>query len=153
MYDLPYHYHFVYSVGTPWIAHVKSDITASLKFGIYLTLLVTNIELLKNVHFESWINSKYFMKHRLGFVFQHANFINPRPAGPLDFPPPAGGGGVWTPPPWSRLLVAIEKKRKAAFESSRKNHFEIISVIFWLRSKLGSPGVKIPKFSETVFRQ
>ena len=25
--------------------------------------------------------------------------INPRPAGPLDFPPPAGGGGVFEHPP------------------------------------------------------
>ena len=25
--------------------------------------------------------------------------INPRPAGPLDFPPPAGGGRLNAPPP------------------------------------------------------
>ena len=53
--------------------------------------------------------------------------INPRPAGPLDFPPPAGGGGVWTPPPpWSRLLVAVEKnerQRSKALEKSFRNHF------------------------------
>ena len=53
--------------------------------------------------------------------------LNPRPAGPLDFPPPAGGGGVWTPPPWSRLLVAIEKnerQRSKAREKSFRNHFD-----------------------------
>ena len=81
------------------------------------------------------------------------NLLNPRPAGPLDFPPPAGGGGVWTPPPpWSRLLVAVEKnesQRSKAREKPFRNHFGH----FWLRSKLGSPGVKIPKFSKTVFRQ
>ena len=54
--------------------------------------------------------------------------LNPRPAGPLDFPPPAGGGGgVWTPPPpWSRLLVAVEKnkrQRSKAREKSFRNHF------------------------------
>ena len=30
------------------------------------------------------------------------------------------GGSLKAPPPWSRLLVAVEKKRKATFESSRK---------------------------------
>ena len=52
--------------------------------------------------------------------------LNPRPAGPQDFPPPAGGGGVWTPPPWSRLLVAVEKNKKQrskAREKSFRNHF------------------------------
>ena len=52
--------------------------------------------------------------------------LNPRPAGPLDFPPPAGGGGVWTPPPWSRLLVAVgknERQRSKAREKSFRNHF------------------------------
>ena len=77
--------------------------------------------------------------------------FNPRPAGPLDFPPPAGGGGGFErPPPWSRLLVAVEKNERQR-SKARKNHFEIISVIFWLRSKLRSPGVKIPKFSKTFF--
>ena len=81
-------------------------------------------------------------------------WFNPRPAGPLDFPPPAGGGGAFErpPPPWSRLLVAVEKN-KGSIRKLAKNHFEIISVIFGLRSKLRSPGVKIPKFSKTVFRQ
>ena len=52
--------------------------------------------------------------------------LNPRPAGPLDFPPPAGGG-VWTPPPpLSRLLVAVEKnerQRSKAREKSFRIHF------------------------------
>ena len=79
--------------------------------------------------------------------------VNPRPAGPLDFPPPAGGGGrLNAPPPWSRLLGAVEKT-KGSVRKLAKNHFEIISVIFWLRSKLRSPGFKSPKFSKTVFRR
>ena len=58
--------------------------------------------------------------------------VNPRPAGPLDFPPPAaGGGGVWTPPMISAPGRRREK-RKAAFKSSRK----IISKSF--RSFFGS---------------
>ena len=60
-------------------------------------------------------------------VWKYFSCINPRPAGPLDFPPPAGGGGgVWTPSPWSRLLVAVEKnkrKRSKAREKSFRNHF------------------------------
>ena len=34
---------------------------------------------------------------------------------------------------------------------SAPDNFEIISVIFWLRSKLRSPGVKIPKFFKNGF--
>ena len=52
--------------------------------------------------------------------------INPRPAGPLDFPPPAGGGGVWTPPHLSRLLCIVDqngKRRSKAREKSFRNHF------------------------------
>ena len=54
--------------------------------------------------------------------------FNPRPAGPLDFPPPAGGGGGGrlNAPPWSRLLVAVEKnerQRSKAREKSFRNHF------------------------------
>ena len=55
--------------------------------------------------------------------------LNPRPAGPLDFPPPAGGGGSWrgrlNAPLWSRLLVAVEKnerQRSKAREKSFRNH-------------------------------
>ena len=70
-------------------------------------------------HFRSKIRVCGNRCHKLSF--------NPRPAGPLDFPPPAGGGGgVWTPPPWSRLLVAVEKnerQRSKAREKSFRNHF------------------------------
>ena len=79
--------------------------------------------------------------------------INPRPAGPLDFPPPAGGGRLNAPPPMISAPGRRREKRKAAFESSRKIISKSFRVIFLLRSKLGSPGVKIPKFSKTVFRQ
>ena len=47
--------------------------------------------------------------------------INPRPAGPLDFPPPAGGGGGrLNAPPMISAPGRRREKRKAAFESSRK---------------------------------
>ena len=51
----------------------------------------------------------FLMRSNSSFSASHWNWwfalflspcsFNPRPAGPLDFPPPAGGGGgVWTPP-------------------------------------------------------
>ena len=59
--------------------------------------------------------------------------LNPRPAGPLDFPPPAGGGGgAFERPPMISAPGRRREKRKAAFESSRK----IISKSF--RSFFGS---------------
>ena len=60
-------------------------------------------------------------------------YLNPRPDGPLDFPPPAGGGGVFEHPTPSISAPAHRRtKRKTAFESSRK----IISKSF--RSFFGS---------------
>ena len=56
---------------------------------------------------------------------QEEKSVNPRPAGPLDFPRPAGGG-VWTPPRLSRLLRIVEqngKRRSKAREKSFRNHF------------------------------
>ena len=61
-----------------------------------------------------------------------------------------GGGGVWTHLLWSRFLVAVEKNERSR-SKAREKHFEIISVIFWLRSKLRSPGVKIPKIFQNGF--
>ena len=58
-------------------------------------------------------------------------FFNPRPAGPLDFPPPAGGA-FERPPPMISAPGRRREKQKAAFENSRK----IISKSF--RSFLGS---------------
>ena len=58
--------------------------------------------------------------------------------------------GVFEHPRLSRLLRIVEqngKQRSKAREKSFRNHFGH----FWLRSKLRSPGVKIPKFSQTVF--
>ena len=55
-----------------------------------------------------------------------------------------GGGGICTLPhdlgSWSP-----KRKTKGSVRKLAKNHFEIISVIFRLRSKLMSPGVKIQK--------
>ena len=63
------------------------------------------------------------MRKRGSWNFAH--WLNPRPAGPLDFPRPAGGG-VWTPPRLSRLLRIVEqngKRRSKAREKSFRNHF------------------------------
>ena len=79
----------------------------------------------------------YQFRHLIPFsclkLFRKKNFVirtfNPRPAGPLDFPPPAGGGGgggVWTPPRLSRLLRIVEqnkKRRSKAREKSFRNQF------------------------------
>ena len=53
--------------------------------------------------------------------------VNPRPAGPLDFPRPAGGGGgVFEHPPVYLGSCASEqngKRRSKAREKSFRNHF------------------------------
>ena len=77
--------------------------------------------------------------------------VNPRPDGPLDIPPSDGGGGVFEHPPSISAPAHRRIKRKTAFESSRKIISKTFRSFFWLRSKLRSPGVKIPKFSKTVF--
>ena len=70
-------------------------------------------------------------------------------------------GAFNAPPPPSKSRVAKypskcrvkgeknERQRWKPHENSFWNHFGH----FWLRSKLKSPGVKIPKFSKTVLRQ
>ena len=70
-----------------------------------------------------------YTKFRLSSIFvTFCPFINPRPAGPLDFPPPGGGGGAFErPPPMISAPGRRREKRKAAFESSQK----IISKSFW----------------------
>ena len=67
------------------------------------------------------------MWHKLDHAIVDSSH-NPRPAGPLDFPPPAGGGGVFEHPPprLSRLLRIVEqngKWRSKAREKSFRNHF------------------------------
>ena len=82
------------------------------------------------------------------------DLFNPRPARLLDFPPLAGGGGAFERP--SPIISAPgrrrEKKTKDGVRKLAKNHFEIISVIFCLRSKLRSPGIKIKKKSWKDFQ-
>ena len=52
--------------------------------------------------------------------------FNPRPAGPMDFPPPdGGGGGCLNTPRLSRLLRIVEqngKRRSKPREKSFRNH-------------------------------
>ena len=47
--------------------------------------------------------------------------VNPRPAGPLDFPPPAGGGGLENPPPLSRLLGHVATRGKRHSKERQKS--------------------------------
>ena len=64
--------------------------------------------------------------------------INPRPAGPLDFPPPAGGGGrLNAPPPMISAPGRRREKRKAAFESSRKIISKSFRSFFFAQVKIG----------------
>ena len=46
--------------------------------------------------------------------------INPRPDGPLDFPPPDGGGGVFEHPRLSRLLRIVEQNGKRRSKAREK---------------------------------
>ena len=78
--------------------------------------------------------------------------VNPRPAGPLDFPPPAGGGGVWTPPP--PMISAPgrrREKRKAAFESSRKIISKSFQSFFSSGQNWGHQGPKFQNFPKRFF--
>ena len=80
--------------------------------------------------------------------------VNPRPDGPLDFPPPAGGGGggVFEHPRLSRLQRIVEqngKRHSKAREKSFRNHFGHFSA--QVKIEVTRPGVKIPKFSKTGF--
>ena len=57
-------------------------------------------------------------------LLQLSHDLNPRPDGPLDFPPPAGG--CLNTPRLSRLLRIVEqngKRRSKAREQSFRNHF------------------------------
>ena len=66
----------------------------------------------------------------ISFCKIRARLINPRPGGPLDFPPPAGGGGGGGGRLNAPMISAPgrrREKRMAAFESSRN----IISRSFW----------------------
>ena len=48
------------------------------------------------------------------------NTINPRPNGPLDFPPPDGGGGLRPPPLVTRLLDVVARNRKVRWTARLK---------------------------------
>ena len=62
-----------------------------------------------------------YTSHRNTLFHNLSHTLNPRPAGPLDFPPPAGGGGrLNAPPPMISAPGRRREKQKAAFESSRK---------------------------------
>ena len=90
----------------------------------------------KIIHFHSDLSSSSRKK------IHAISHFNPRPTGPLDFPPPAGGGGRLNAPMISapgRRRKKNERWRSKAREKSFQNHFSH----FLLRSKLRSPGSKI----------
>ena len=76
--------------------------------------------------------------------------INPRPAGPLDFPPPAGGGRLNAPPMISAPGRRREK-RKAAFESSRKIILKSFRSFFCSGQNWGLQGSKFQNFPKRFF--
>ena len=88
---------------------------------------------------------------QLDAIFVKISF-NPRPAGPLDFPPPAGGGGgVWAPPPMISAPGCRRGKRKAAFESSRKIISKLFRSFFGSGQNWGHQGSKFQNFPKQFF--
>ena len=78
--------------------------------------------------------------------------LNPRPAGPLDFPPPAGGGGAFErPPPMISAPGRRREKRKAAFESSRKIISKSFRSFFGSGQNWGLQGSKFQNFPKRFF--
>ena len=49
--------------------------------------------------FVSKVDSNQLLNQVMLIQLNSRSNINPRPAGPLDFPPPAGGGGAFERPP------------------------------------------------------
>ena len=76
--------------------------------------------------------------------------FNPRPAGPLDFPPPAGGGAFERPPMISAPGRRREKQ-KAAFESSRKIISKSFRSFFGSGQNWGLQGSKFQNFPKRFF--
>ena len=76
--------------------------------------------------------------------------LNPRPAGPLDFPPPAGGGRLNAPPMISAPGRRREKRR-AAFESSRKIISKSFRSFFGSGQNWGLQGSKFQNFPKRFF--
>ena len=72
--------------------------------------------------------------------------FNPRPAGPLDFPPLAGGEAFERPPPMISAPGRRREKRKAAFESSRKIISKSFRSFFGSGQNWGHQGSKFQNF-------
>ena len=80
------------------------------------------------------------------------NVLNPRPAGPLDFPPPAGGGGgAFERPPMISAPGRCREKWKAAFESSRKIISKSFRSFFGSGQNWGLQGSKFQNFPKRFF--
>ena len=86
----------------------------------------------------------------------YSSYINPRPAGPLDFPPPDGGGGCLNTPPSISAPAHRRTKRKTAFESSRKIISKSYQSFFGSGQNWGHQGPKFQNFlkrflDDTIF--
>ena len=92
----------------------------------------------------SWFWPPKIQKHLFYF------WINPRPAGSLDFPPPAGGGGRLNAPMISSPGRRREK-RKAAFESSRKIISKSFRSFFDSGQNWGPQGSKFQNIPKRFF--
>ena len=77
--------------------------------------------------------------------------VNPRPAGPLDFPPPAGGG-AFARPPMISAPGRRREKRKAAIESSRKIISKSFRSFFGSGQNWGHQGSKLQNFPKRFFK-
>ena len=100
-------------------------------------------------------NNAVILKPNFGIRFRYENLmaeVNPRPAGPLDFPPPAGGGGAFErPPPMISAPGRRREKRKAAFESSRKIISKSFRSFFRSGQNCGLQGSKFQNFPKRFF--
>ena len=99
-----------------------------------------------------FVSSRYanaFLRYCILNVF--FCMLNPRPAGPLDFPPPAGEGAFERPPPIISAPGRRREKRKAAFESSRKIISKSFRSFFVSGQNWGLQGSKFKKFSKRFF--
>ena len=91
--------------------------------------------------------------YREGDELPASDRVNPRPAGPLDFPPPAGGGGgaFERPPPMISAPGRRREKRKTAFESSRKIISKSFRSYFCSGQNWGLQGSKFQNFPKRFF--
>ena len=136
------------------------DFFPSLLFYCWL-FAVSTFSLLTFISFDfftvDFFPFRPFTRRLLGLLtfdfWLSAPLLNPRPAGPLDFPSPAGGGGgaFERPPPMISAHGRCREKRKAAFESSRKIISKSFRSFFGSGQNWGFQGSKFQNFPKRFF--